>query len=99
MNPGKHPAGRSVNCGDCSRSVDSTWHGYPAVAAAIDCPRLKGEPPSRMSDRGGVPSKPASMADINQRLNDLGPGSSAVVGCDWKAGGGHWFTLSMTAEP
>jgi hypothetical protein len=32
------------------------------------------------------------MADINQRLSELGPGSSAVIGCDWKTGGGHWFS-------
>jgi hypothetical protein len=32
------------------------------------------------------------MSEIRQRLDDLGPGSSAVVGCDWNAGGGYWFT-------
>jgi hypothetical protein len=31
------------------------------------------------------------MADIKERLDKLGPGSSAIVGCDWKTGGGHWF--------
>jgi hypothetical protein len=91
INPDKADDGRSVNCGDCSRSVDGTWHGFPAIAAAIDYPRLQGELPSRMTEWAGVPPKTASMADINQRLDDLGPGSSAVVGCDWKTGGGHWF--------
>lgn len=91
INPDKADDGRSFNCGDCSRSVDSTWHGFPAIAAAIDYPRLEGELPSRMTEWAGVPPKTASMADINQRLGDLGPGSSAVVGCDWKTGGGHWF--------
>jgi hypothetical protein len=31
------------------------------------------------------------MSEIQQRLGDLGLGSSAIVGCDWKHGGGHWF--------
>jgi hypothetical protein len=31
------------------------------------------------------------MSEIKQRLDELGPGSSAIVGCDWQAGGGHWF--------
>jgi len=91
INPGNADKGRRFNCGDCSRSVDSTWHGYPAVAAAIDYPRLRGELPSRMTEWAAVPPRPASMADIEQGLSDLGPGSSAVVGCDWKTGGGHWF--------
>jgi hypothetical protein len=91
INPDKADAGRSFNCGDCSRSVDSTWHGYPAVAAAMDYPRLEGELPSRMTEWAGVPPKNESMADIKQRLSELGPGSSAVVGCDWRTGGGHWF--------
>jgi hypothetical protein len=91
INPGKADARRSANCGDCSPSVDSTWHGYPAVAAAIDYPRLEGELSSRMTEWAGERPSPASMADIEQRLSELGPGSSAVVGCDWRTGGGHWF--------
>jgi Papain fold toxin 1, glutamine deamidase len=31
------------------------------------------------------------MTEIGRTLGDLGPGSLAVVGCDWKTGGGHWF--------
>ena len=34
---------------------------------------------------------PASMADIQAQLEQLGPGSSAIAGCDWQDGGGHWF--------
>lgn len=71
--------------------MDSTWHGYPAVAAAIDYPRLGGEFLPRMTEWAGVPSEPASMADIKERLSGLGPGSSAVIVCYWEAGDGHWF--------
>jgi hypothetical protein len=91
INPDKADIGRRFNCGDCSRSVDSTWHGYPAVAAAIDYPRLEGELSSRMTEWAGTSPKPASMADIKQRLTGLGPGSSAIVGFDRRIGGGHWF--------
>jgi hypothetical protein len=31
------------------------------------------------------------MAEIGHRMTELGPGSSAIVGCDWWGGGGHWF--------
>ena len=41
-----------------------------------------------MADRRPVP---ATMAQIGRRLSELGPGSSAIVGCDWVGGGGHWF--------
>ena len=44
-----------------------------------------------MAEWAGTKPVPASMADIKKRLDKLGPGSSAIVGCDWKSGGGHWF--------
>ncbi|MGZ7046622.1 MAG: toxin glutamine deamidase domain-containing protein, partial [Candidatus Aminicenantales bacterium] len=32
------------------------------------------------------------MSEVEQRPRDLGPGSSAVVGCDWEGSNdGHWF--------
>lgn len=31
------------------------------------------------------------MSDVEHRLYELGPGSSAVVGFDREDGGGHWF--------
>jgi len=91
INPSKDVPGRRVNCGDCSRSVDGTWHGFPVVAAAVDYPRFLGDDPARMTEWAGAKPRPASMADIGKQLGELGPGSSAIVGCDWKAGRGHWF--------
>ena len=44
INPDKADEARSYNCGECARSVDSTWHGYPAAAAAVDFPRHQGDP-------------------------------------------------------
>jgi Papain fold toxin 1, glutamine deamidase len=84
--------GRDNNCGECARVVHSTWHGRPAAAAALADPDSKGEPAGRMAEWAGLRPVPASMAEIGSRLKELGPGSSAVVGCDWKGGGGgHWF--------
>lgn len=83
--------GRNNNCGECSRAVDNTWEGEPAVAAALSDPDSGGEPTHRMADWAGTALVKASMDDIGQRLADLGPGSSAIVGCDWVIGGGHWF--------
>lgn len=89
--PGMDNPGRANNCGECSRSVDNTWSGHPTAAAAMADQIALGEPPERMADWAGTSPRQATMAEIGQTLRDLGPGSSAVVGCDWKAGGGHWF--------
>lgn len=32
-----------------------------------------------------------SPAEIEQMLVKGGPGSHAVIGVDWEAGGGHWY--------
>jgi len=84
--------GRDNNCGECTRAVHGTWHGRPAAAAALADRDSAGEPARRMAEWAGQRPVPATMAEIGQRLERLGPGSSAVVGCDWKGGaGGHWF--------
>jgi hypothetical protein len=92
LNTPKTAAGRDNNCAECSRSVDNTWHGHATKPAAMADPYAGGEPIDRMTDWAGQAPAASSMADINQRLSELGPGSSAVIGCDWKTGGGHWFS-------
>jgi len=102
--PGEHPArwvdgifpGRSrqeqpVNCGECARAADSTWHGVPAVAADLADRRRGGERPAVMREWAGLVPEQASMEEIGSRLRELGPGSSAVVGFDRKGAPGHWF--------
>ena len=55
-------------------------------------PRLgRASPAGGRAEWAGRPPVRATMAEIGQRLEQLGPGSSAVVGCDRKGGGGHWF--------
>jgi hypothetical protein len=83
--------GRRNNCGECARAVCSTWYGRPATAAAMADPDAGGEPSRRMTEWAGHRPEPATMAEIGCRLTELGPGSSAIVGCDWWTGGGHWF--------
>ena len=82
--------GRLVNCGDCARAVESRWRGSDAVAAS--CLDVEGEPDDVMEGwtRGELVA--TDFDEVHQRLLDLGPGSSAIVGVDWQsASGGHWF--------
>jgi hypothetical protein len=46
-----------------------------------------------MTEWAGREPEPATLAQVAARLAELGPGSSAVVGCDGSPGGsgGHWF--------
>jgi hypothetical protein len=102
--PGKHPARwladiypgrerheRPNNCGECARAVDNTWHGLPAAAAELANRKVGGERPAVMNEWAGQSPDPASMTAIGQRLRELGPGSSAVVGFDRQDAPGHWF--------
>jgi hypothetical protein len=73
------------NCGDCARSAQQTWEGSPRCAA-VGGP----EHDSVMTQWAGASPEPASVDDINAKLAELGPGSSAIVGFDWASGGGHW---------
>jgi hypothetical protein len=101
--PGEHPASwlagiypgrdrhqRPNNCGECARATDSTWHGTP-VAAADLIRKTGGERPAIMSEWAGRSPEPAGMAEIERRLTQLGPGSSAIIGFDRDGGPGHWF--------
>jgi Papain fold toxin 1, glutamine deamidase len=85
--------GRNHNCGECARAVQSTWQGEPATAAAISRSWDGGESPSRMAEWADQEMEPVSMTEIGRRLAKLGPGSSAIIGCDWASPryGGHWF--------
>lgn len=91
VNPDRNAAGRDNNCGECARASDANWLGSPSVAAAMKNPDAPGEPINRMSDWAGIQPQSSSIDDIGHRLREQGPGGSAVVGCDWHGGGGHWF--------
>jgi hypothetical protein len=92
INPDRDAPGRDNNSGECARAVDDTWSGHPCAAAALADRDALGERVVRMADWAGITPGQATMAEIGDRLRELGPDSSAVVGCDWKSGaGGHWF--------
>jgi hypothetical protein len=91
INVDENLPGRDINCGECARAACSTWYGKPTAAAAISVEDSLGETPSRMEEWAGHPSLPATMAEVERRLEELGAGSSAIVGCKWNGRGGHWF--------
>ncbi len=91
INPDKAMPGRDVNCGECSRNTQLTWAGDPGVAAAMSDPETQGEPYKIMVEAVGVTPETTSISEIGYRLEQAGPGSSAIVGVDWNSGGGHWF--------
>jgi hypothetical protein len=53
-----------------------------AVAAAMADAWAGGESTSRMAEWATQEAEPVSIADIGHRLEKLGPGSSAIIGCD-----------------
>jgi hypothetical protein len=83
VNEDENLPGRDNNCGECARAVYSTWYGKPAIAAALADPDAWGEPTLRMVEWAGVERERMTIAEIGHRL--------AIVCCDWKDGGGHWF--------
>jgi hypothetical protein len=99
VNPDKADEARSCNCGECARSVDSTWHGYPAAAAAVDFPRHQGDTAARMAEWAGTKPVPASMADIKKRLDKLGPGSPLSSVAAGRVAAVTGSTPSMRAVP
>ncbi|MGH9213390.1 MAG: toxin glutamine deamidase domain-containing protein [Acidimicrobiales bacterium] len=90
-NPGYPDAGRMTNCGDCTRASELTWRGIDTQAGAHTDPPSGGEPLVVM-DRWSPGERVVTSYDgIKDRLEALGPGSSALVAAYWKRGGGHWF--------
>jgi hypothetical protein len=77
-----------TNCGDCARAVQQTWTGSPRVAT-LGGPEPQPNP--LMVEWSGISPRPISVDGVESTLSELGPGSSAIVGCDWEGGGGHWF--------
>jgi hypothetical protein len=86
-----NPGNGHNNCGECARAVQATWSGDPSVAATLIDRTKRGEPNACMPEWAGQESEPATMQQVNDRLTELGPGSSAIVGFDKYSGSGHWF--------
>lgn len=94
INPSKDVPGKGDhNCGECARAVQETWEGNPTVAAS-ETQKVhdqSGESLSVMNDWAGASPEATSVDGIQEKLDELGPGSSAIVKCTWDDGGGHYF--------
>lgn len=91
-NPGwPDAAGRDANCGDCTRASESTWRGVDTQAGALTDAMATGESVSVMDAWSSGDRVPADFDTVAERLEALGPGSSALVAAYWSDGGGHWF--------
>jgi hypothetical protein len=90
-NPGWPAPGRIFNCGDCSRASELTWRGLDTQAGALIDHDAPGETLDVMDTWTDGDRIPTTFDDIEDRLDALGPGSSAMVGVFWNDGGGHWF--------
>jgi hypothetical protein len=82
-------ADRDRNCADCTRSVERNWRGESQVAAGL-VPST-GEWNQRTEDWSGSRFEKMNFSDIESRLAAGGHGSSAMIGVDWRGGGGHYF--------
>ncbi|MFV0524714.1 MAG: toxin glutamine deamidase domain-containing protein [Acidimicrobiales bacterium] len=89
--PGKGTPGRSQNCVDCTRAVEANWRGQDAVAAPIR-PERTGVSLSYLEDWAGGMAEATDVAAIQTRLQELGPGSSAMVAAAWSDNSGHAFS-------
>jgi hypothetical protein len=91
-NPGYPEApGRDNNCGDCARASELTWRGTDTQAGVLTDPHAPGETLAVMDAWTEGDRTPTTFDDIEDRLEALGRGSSAIVGVYWVDGGGHWF--------
>jgi hypothetical protein len=94
LNPG-HPEepGRRKNCGDTSRSSEYTWRGKDTKALPINLAATAGggERVAVMDHWSSGDRVVVNFDGIQSRLEELGSGSSAIVGVNYKGGGGHWF--------
>jgi len=83
--------GRNNNCIDCARAVEANWRGDDAVAAPLADPRSPGLSADHLQDWTGGRFQRASVDEIQGRLTELGPGSSAIVTSAWDTGGAHAY--------
>lgn len=83
--------GRSQNCGDCARAAELTWRGIDTQAGALADPEAGGESTEIMDYWSPGDRVQSDFGDIQQTLDKLGPGASALVMVWWNEGDGHAF--------
>jgi len=72
-----------TNCVDCSRAVERRWRGQQEEASGRS--EKVGEDPAQLEEWAGQELAPTSEDDIVARLQEAGPGSSAIVVASWEA--------------
>ena len=82
---GVHP--HNINCGLTAQAVALTLDGRPHTAAGV----AHGVSEPEMSRWTGKAQTVSSPSEIAEHLKGMPPGSHAIVGVDYEAGGGHWF--------
>ena len=88
---GKDLPGRDVNCVDCTRAVEANWRGHDAVAAPLGESLRRGTSAARLEEWSGGDLIPASTAEVEARLVEMGPNSSAMLVSRWRNGTAHAF--------
>lgn len=83
--------GRRVNCIDTTRAAEANWRGQDAVAAPLRRPEHGGTSARRLEDWSGGRLRPATSQGVERRLEELGPGSSAMIVTTWDSSGAHAF--------
>ncbi len=83
--------GRDLNCIDCSRSVEANWRGQDAVAAPLADTVQRGTTADRIEDWIDGRLTPTTLEEVGRRLEELGPGSSAMITSRWGSGGAHAY--------
>lgn len=83
--------GRRVNCIDTTRAAEANWRGQDAVAAPLGRPEHGGTTAQRLEEWSGGRLAPTTSNGIEQRLQGLGPGSSAMIVTTWDTSGAHAF--------
>ena len=88
---GMDEIGRDLNCIDCARATEANWRGDDAVAAPLSDADLTGVSADRLEEWTGGALRPADLAEVEARLAEMGPGSSAIVASLWDEGGAHAY--------
>ena len=88
---GADAPGRHNNCIDCTRAAEANWRGQDAVAAALADDNLAGVAGTRLEDWSGGRLVPADLDEVAERLQELGPGSSAMITSGWGQGQAHAY--------
>jgi hypothetical protein len=84
-------AGRNRNCVDCARAVEANWRGQDAVAAPVQPSVGRGTGAHLLEDWTGGTLQPTSVTGVGLRLEQMGPGSSALIVSRWGTGRAHAY--------